>query len=694
MPCSYNLKPTHQHPQRTVDIPSAGVLIGFMDVDAREQEEARARLLASVVRDLNDAVIVHDFEGRILAWNRGAERMYGYGEAEAVGMNIRAILADDRRESPLAYVEPATRGAQTESFESKRLTKDGRWLDVWLTVTPLLDATGKPIAVATTERDITERKQRQAEMEARSRELEQRIAAETVELETTEREFHALADNIPALFSYIDPSEHYRYVNRRYADLFKVPAAEIIGKTVEELLGCDGYREVRPHLRKVLAGDPVRFQRNMKLPDGEHNLDVKYVPELAESGQLKGFFVLVEDITETRRRELALHESKDRLRAILETAAEGIITIDGDGMIHSFNPAAERIFGFAASEAVGQKVELLMPSSYWEKHNRSLRRYRKTHVPRIIGVTQELSGRRKDGSTFPIELSVSNVDHMDLFTGVVRDISERKLAEQREREHRADLAHVLRVATVGELASGLAHELNQPLSAISNNIHACVSHIQSEKAAKKTLLRLLKQVSDEALRAGTIVHSIRDMVEKRAPRYERVDLRLPIRRTSSLLSGEIERHDIELLLEGMDKPVPVNADTIQIEQVLINLAHNAIDSIAAAGGRKRQLAIALSRPGKGMVEVAVRDTGRGVDKAAAERLFESFFSTKPHHLGVGLAVSRTIIEAHGGRLWIEPRRGRRRGATFRFTLPVYSRKRSPRAGTVRATPQGREGSDG
>ena len=261
---------------------------------------------------------------------------------------------------------------------------------------------------------------------------------------------------------------------------------------------------------------------------------------------------------------------------------------------------------------------------------------------------------------------------MDMFTGIIRDISERKRLDEREREHQAELAHVLRVATAGELASGLAHELNQPLAAISNNIQACVSRIRAGEGGGKNLLRLLKHGTGEALRAGSIVHSLRDMVEKRPARSEPIDLCLPIRRVHTLLIGEIKRHHMDARLVGIENPVPVTADAVQIEQVLINLMQNAIESIDKARGKTRQLVIRLSRAGTRMAEVAVRDSGTGVSEAAAKRLFTPFFSTRPQGLGLGLALSRTIIEAHGGRLRYTPRRGR--GATFRFTLPLCVEK--------------------
>jgi two-component system, LuxR family, sensor kinase FixL len=378
--------------------------------------------------------------------------------------------------------------------------------------------------------------------------------------------------------------------------------------------------------------------------------------------------------------EVAPRESRDLLRAILRTAVEAIVTIAADGTILSFNAAAERMFGYRPGEAIGKNVSMLMPSPHRQRHDAYIRRYLRTGNSKIIGTTRELTARRKDGSTFPIEISVSQVDDLPLFTGLVRDISERKRAERRDWEHQVELAHALRVATVGELASGLAHELNQPLMAISNDIEACLSRIRSGTMDAKHLMRPLEHASEEALRAGAIVHSVRDMVEKRPPRYGPVDLREPIRRACALVGGRLERFGVELRVEGMEERVSVGADGIQITQVLINLLQNAIDAVVDAGVAKPRLTVSLARADRSFARVRVRDNGRGVAAPAAEKLFDPFYSTKPRGLGVGLSLSRTVIETHGGKLVLEANRRGRRGATFCFTLPLFSSKLSTAAG--------------
>jgi two-component system sensor kinase FixL len=373
--------------------------------------------------------------------------------------------------------------------------------------------------------------------------------------------------------------------------------------------------------------------------------------------------------------ENALRESEIRRRAIVETLAEGVVAISGSGRISEFNAAAERMFGFSRDEVIGRNAAMLLPSPYREQYRRWLSRLRHAKRRPVLGTMWELSGKRKDGSEVPIELSLSRVGDLDAYVAIVRDISERRVQEERDRAHRAELAHALRLATVGELASGLAHQLNQPLSAISNNIQACVSRVRTrmrEGQSRDRLIGLLKEVSDEALRAGTIVHSIRDMVEKRPPVFERVDLREPIQKACALLRDEIKKGDVDLRFEGLGEAIYIDADSIQIEQVLVNLLQNALDSTLETARRRPRIALSLGRNRRRMAEVTIRDNGKGIPKKRAARLFAPFFSTKPDGLGMGLALSRTILEAHGGHIRFDEGAAWSRGAAFRVELPLCS----------------------
>lgn len=238
-------------------------------------------------------------------------------------------------------------------------------------------------------------------------------------------------------------------------------------------------------------------------------------------------------------------------------------------------------------------------------------------------------------------------------------------------QRQAELAHALRISTVGELVAGLAHELNQPLSAIANGVEACARYVRSGRAESDMLLALLDDASAEALRAGCIVEHMRGFIEKGKPEFQRTDLCEIARNVPSILSREIERAHITLRLDLPPRPLPIDADGIQIEQIIVNLMQNAIDAIREAPSDRQEIQLRVWAA-KGKAAVAVSDTGTGVAAAATARMFEPFFTTKSHGLGMGLAISRSIIEAHGGRIWVKRRADGNRGTTVCFSLPLPS----------------------
>jgi C4-dicarboxylate-specific signal transduction histidine kinase len=235
------------------------------------------------------------------------------------------------------------------------------------------------------------------------------------------------------------------------------------------------------------------------------------------------------------------------------------------------------------------------------------------------------------------------------------------------------MAHVLRVATVERFAAGLAHELNQPLAAIANDVEACATYVRAGKVAPRRLLGLLDRAGAEALRAGGIVHHLREFVQRTEPRLEVTDLREVARNATRWLAQEMEQEQIVLHLDGGARPLPVCIDPIQIEQVVVNLLQNGVDAIREAGATTREMWLRTSMGEDGMVEAAVDDTGPGVSAAAADRLYEPFFTTKPDGMGMGLAICLTIAEMHQGCLSVEPRAAGT-GTTVRLVLPLEGAK--------------------
>jgi len=246
--------------------------------------------------------------------------------------------------------------------------------------------------------------------------------------------------------------------------------------------------------------------------------------------------------------------------------------------------------------------------------------------------------------------------------------------DERIRQRQLELTDALRVSTVGELATGLAHELNQPLSSISNTVEACTRYVRAGSVDSAKLLELLSDVTAEAQRAAGIVAHLRSFVEKGEPELEAVDLEEIVSYVPRLLLRELDRSRVELRIHLSGERLPVEADKIQIEQVIVNLLQNAMDSIRETEGSQRRIELGVRRV-DGTGEVSVRDTGVGVPGAATERLFEPFFTTKPNGLGMGLALSRSILEAHRGRIWMETPSDGGPGAVVRFSIPLKPSKR-------------------
>ncbi|CAN1571705.1 BaeS Signal transduction histidine kinase [Caulobacteraceae bacterium] len=362
----------------------------------------------------------------------------------------------------------------------------------------------------------------------------------------------------------------------------------------------------------------------------------------------------------------ALREREAHLRSILDTVPDAMIVIDSSGVMQSFSATAERLFGWSAQEAVGQNVSMLMPQPYHDAHDGYLARYQETGERRIIGVGRVVVGERRDGSTFPMELAVGEMKSTGrrYFTGFVRDLTDRQETERRLQDLQSELVHVSRLTAMGEMASALAHELNQPLSAAANYLKGSRRLLESDTPDLPRLRDAMEKAADQTLRAGQIIRRLRDFVARgeSEPRIEN-------------LPKAIEEAGVLALIGAAERGVRVHyridrqvdlvlADKVQIQQVLVNLMRNAIEAMQLSDDR--ELTVSARPSNDGMVEIAVADSGPGISPDVIERLFQPFFTTKSQGMGVGLSISRTIVEAHGGRIWVES--NDRGGATFRFTL--------------------------
>lgn len=366
-----------------------------------------------------------------------------------------------------------------------------------------------------------------------------------------------------------------------------------------------------------------------------------------------------------------LRAREAHLRSILETIPDAVVVIDEAGLVRDFSTAAERQFGWRADEMLGRNVSMLMPSPYREAHDGYLQRYYRTGERRIIGVGRVVVGERKDGSTFPMELAVGEIGVGDgrFFTGFIRDLTERQRTEARLQELQGELVHVSRLTALGEMASALAHELNQPLSAIANYLKGSRMLLARDTIPHERVADAIDRAADEALRAGAIIRRLRDFVARGETERRVESLPKLIEEAAALALVGAKEHGIRVRYEFDPAVDLVLADKVQVQQVVLNLIRNAVDAMAEATAR--DLTVRLS-PAEDMALISVVDTGPGIASAAADHLFQPFFTTKRAGMGVGLSICRTIIEAHGGRIWTEESPGG--GATFRFTLPTVGKE--------------------
>lgn len=364
------------------------------------------------------------------------------------------------------------------------------------------------------------------------------------------------------------------------------------------------------------------------------------------------------------------------LRTIIETSPDGIITIDADGVIDSFNPASEILFGYKEEEVVGKSVNMLMPEPYRSEHDSYLQHYFDTGVKRIIGIGREVTARRKDGSEFPIELAVGEmeIDGRKQFTGFVRDITQRRVAEEelqlsqdRLKELQSEFVHVSRLSAMGEMAATLAHELNQPLAAMMNYAQATRRLLQSTAAPDAARsVELLTRAVEQANRAGEIIRRLRTFVAQGETVRTLDDISDVVNEACALALVGARSEGVETTMMLATNLPEVLMDRIQIQQVVVNLIRNALD--ATIDQDERIISVKTVTGGRNSLEVSVSDNGPGLDKGVADRLFQPFNSSKEGGMGIGLSISRTIVEQHGGRIWASPNEGR--GVIFSFTLPI------------------------
>ena len=339
-------------------------------------------------------------------------------------------------------------------------------------------------------------------------------------------------------------------------------------------------------------------------------------------------------------------------QALLDAAVDAIVVIDERGVIVTFNRAAERMFGYAAADVLGKNVSMLMGEPHRAQHDGYVARYVATGEAHIIGKGREVEAHRANGEAFPVSLAVGEAvgDGKRRFVGIVRDLSAQRAAEQRARALELRLAHVGRFNLMGEMAAGIAHEINQPLSAIATYAQAGKRVVQRADVDIAMLADIFAKIDDQARRAGQVIDNLRRFIRKQEIETQSLDVNRVVDDVMSLIEADAHSEGIPVHVRAAGGLPRVRADAVQLQQVLLNLTRNSVDSMRGGPGKDRGIAIATERNERGGVRITVADHGHGVPAQLGDHIFHPFVTTKRDGLGVGLAISRTIVQSYDGTL--------------------------------------------
>ena len=566
---------------------------------------------------------------------------------------LARVHPGDRARADAAARAGLAGGAYEDEYRIVRADGETRWIAA-RGVAPR-DAEGRPARFLGVVVDATERR-----------------AAEAA-LRDSEATLRRVLDNLFAFVGVLSPDGRVLEANRAPLEAAGVATEDVRGRFVWDTPWWSHDAAARARLREAVAraaaGEPSRYDTEVwTAGDGRMVLDFQIAPLRDAEGRITHLVPSATDVTPRKATEAALAGSEALLRSILDTVPDAMVVIDARGVVQSFSAAAERLFGHAAAEVCGRNVSMLMPSPYREAHDGYIGRYLHTGERRIIGIGRVVAGQRKDGGTFPMELAVGEVNSggQRLFTGFIRDLTERQETQARLQELQAELIHVSRLSAMGEMAATLAHELNQPLTATTNYLRA--GRRMLDAPGPPDLARVRQAVdlaADQTLRSGQIIRRLREFVARGETEKRPEDPAKLLEEASALALAGIKERGVKVTLRNGRAAPKVFADRVQVQQVLVNLIRNGID--AMRGAERRELTVDVAPLGTA-VRFGVADTGYGLAPEVAARLFQPFVTTKRDGMGVGLSICRTIVEAHGGRIWTEPNPGG--GTVFFFTLPA------------------------
>ena len=602
--------------------------------------------LDNFVRSASDGIITVDLKGRITSWNPGAEGMYGYSEKEMPGEDLLRVFPQAEREKG-ELLMPMKSGKAVSAFETVRRRKDGSRVNISLTLSPIKNAEGRLVGISGIQRDITERKR----------------AEEALKL--TQFSVERTADPV----FWIDADSRFLNVNDTACRHLGYSREELLSMTVSDINPAFPPERWAEYWKEVKRKGSLTFESSQRRKDGSE-VPVEVATNYMEFNGKEYDFAFVRDITERKRAEDALRESEARNRAILQAAPDGILTFDESGVIDSFNPAAERIFGLSAPEVLDGKIGALMDGDDAPRFEAYLQWYLQTGENEVFSLSREIIGRRKGGPTFPMNMTVSEMrlGGRRVFTGIIRDLTAHKTIENRI--HQAE-----RMESTGILARGIAHDFGNLLTSIQANLMLALTEM---KPADPGFIHL-SRLSQAANRAAELVTRLRALGRDLPIQKRRVNLNKELQTVLDLLPAIIP-DPIEVEIQPCREICTTQADPAFLQDMLINLCLNAKDAMPEGGRLSIGIERLLREAGHPDLRrdmapgaydcISVRDSGKGMTQDVRDKIFEPFFTTKGSSKGTGLGLPmvQRIVKEHNGFINIESKPGE--GTTFWVYLPV------------------------
>ncbi len=664
------------------------VLAVMRDITQRKlTEEALSKqrqLLQSILDNLSDAVVVADADGEIVLFNPMAERIFGI---EFIQGNFTLFQAD---QTTRVTEFPIARCIRGETFDRLELvvrhagTTTGRWVS--MAGRPLLDRSGANKGGVLVCNDITDHMR-----------VEQA-------LRDSQAVYESLVESLPQNIFRKDRQSRITFGNQRYCAALKRTLPELLGKTDFDLFPeALAAKYVTDDLHVIHTGEPLDAIEEHHLPNGSRLfVHVVKTPIYSAENEIVGVQGIFWDVTQEVLANKAVTNSEKRYRQLTEATMDGIVVIDADGKIALFNPAAERMFGYTAGEVLGTLAGVLVPEEFRDLQGEGVARYVATRLPELLGQPQEFKGRRKDGSDFTAEIALSLLTEPEDAGGsdarstkilaAIRDLTERN-------KMRALMLQNEKLASIGLLSAGVAHEINNPLAFVANNLvvlerdskglldlialyEVALPNLAPELAerirafveeidygyTRENLARILSRTRDGIERVTRIVHSLRGMARTEAPRRQEVRVPDLVNSSLEILHGKFKR--LGVVVEQQHDPNPVvPCVPTQLSQVVLNLLVNAYQAIEASHRSDGRIDLRTQRHGNEFL-LEIKDNGIGIKADNLPRLFDPFFTTKDvgEGTGLGLSISHHIISAHGGRIDVESKTGE--GTCFRIYLPL------------------------